>query len=127
MRSGMSRRASRRACSPRAACASRRGHRSPTSPAPPGAFSAPDATLTRMFSFVQLLRTKAPMIDIVDVGAMWLGEEVLAYRALVQANAARVVGFEPIQAECDKLNAMNRPNHRFLPYFIGDGKEATFR
>jgi FkbM family methyltransferase len=37
-----------------------------------------------------------------------------------------VIGFEPVQAECDKLNAMKRERHTFLPYFIGDGSDGTF-
>lgn len=79
-----------------------------------------------MFSILQMLGRFAPVIDIVDVGAMWLGADEVAYKALVAARACRVVGFEPVQAECDKLNAMGLKNHTFLPYFIGDGTERRF-
>lgn len=79
------------------------------------------------FSLVSLLGPLAPPVDVIDVGAMWNGEESVDYANLVHAAVARVVGFEPVQAECDRLNAMNLPGHRFLPYFIGDGRPGTFR
>src|SRR5436853_561180 len=72
-----------------------------------------------------MLGRACPRIDIVDVGAMWLNTEELSYRRLLKGDA-HVVGFEPAQAECDKLNAMRMKNHRYLPYFIGDGAERTF-
>ena len=37
-----------------------------------------------------------------------------------------VVGFEPGAAECEKLNALNRPGHLYLPHAIGDGRQRTF-
>lgn len=78
-----------------------------------------------MFSVYELLPSPPP-IGIVDVGAMWLGEGDILYRNLLARPGTTVVGFEPIRAECDKLNAMNRPGHLFLPYVIGDGTERTF-
>jgi FkbM family methyltransferase len=80
-----------------------------------------------MFSLIQQLGSRSPTIDIVDVGAMWLGEASIPYQALLKTGIARVIGFEPIEKECDKLNAMKWPNHRFLPCFIGDGSKGTFR
>lgn len=79
-----------------------------------------------MFSFLDMLGPQSPMFDVVDVGAMWLGEESVPYRELVARDRCRVVGFEPVQAECDKLNAMGRRNHKYLPYFVGDGSEREF-
>lgn len=79
-----------------------------------------------MFSLIQMLGRSAPIIDVVDVGAMWLGAAEVAYRGLLKPGLCRVVGFEPVQAECDKLNAMNMAGQRYLPYFIGDGSERTF-
>lgn len=73
-----------------------------------------------------LLGNLAPTIDIVDVGAMWLDEAKPAYNALLSPGRARVIGFEPVQSECDKLNSMKMRNHTFLPYFIGDGRRRTF-
>jgi FkbM family methyltransferase len=78
-----------------------------------------------MFSLFDMLGRACPRLDIVDVGAMWLGSEALAYRALLKGDT-HVLGFEPAQEECDKLNAMRMRNHTYLPCFIGDGSERTF-
>jgi FkbM family methyltransferase len=63
-------------------------------------------------------------INILDVGAALLEDP--PYKALVDSGRASVIGFEPNQEECDKLNATYGGTHRFYPYFIGDGKPATF-
>jgi len=78
-----------------------------------------------MFSLAQMLGKTAPTIDIVDVGAMALEAEP-EYAALFKNASTRVVGFEPVQVECDKLNAGKHKNRTYLPYFIGDGSERTF-
>lgn len=49
------------------------------------------------------------------------------YSALVQQGVGRVVGFEPIPEECEKLNKSAGKHQRFLPYFIGDGQEGEFK
>jgi len=79
-----------------------------------------------IFDITKLLGTSCPTIDIIDVGAMSIGEQHVPYREFLRANLSRVIGFEPVQAECDKLNALQHPNHTYLPYFIGDGSERTF-
>lgn len=68
----------------------------------------------------------APKLDIIDVGAMWLDGVKPPYDALLRPNFHRVIGFEPVQTECDKLNKMGMKDHTFLPYFIGDGRRRTF-
>lgn len=65
-------------------------------------------------------------LKLVDVGAMWLGEGMEAYAHLMRALPCEVVGFEPLPAECRKLEAMGRPGHTYLPYFVGDGTSQTF-
>lgn len=67
-----------------------------------------------------------PRLKIVDVGAMWTGEDADRYVNLVRALPCDVIGFEPIAAECQKLVAMGRPQHRYFPYFIGDGSARIF-
>jgi FkbM family methyltransferase len=62
-----------------------------------------------------------PTIKVVDVGALWLGDGVAPYSALLAGGLATVVGFEPILEECENLNRRFGPPHRFLPYAIGDG------
>jgi FkbM family methyltransferase len=37
-----------------------------------------------------------------------------------------LVGFEPDPVECEKLNEHFGGTHRFFPFFIGDGNEATY-
>jgi FkbM family methyltransferase len=63
-------------------------------------------------------------IDILDVGAAL--NESPPYQALVDAGRARVIGFEPNQAECERLNSAYGGSHKFFPFFLGDGGAATF-
>lgn len=77
------------------------------------------------FSILEVLPER-PTIKVVDVGAMSLGDEHDAYAPLVKSGIADVVGFEPVAAECDKLNALGKSRHRFLPYIVGDGHPGTF-
>lgn len=79
-----------------------------------------------MIRISDVLGPLTPRIDVVDVGAMWLGGDSVAYGPLVKSGLARVIGFEPVAAECDKLNAMGLPNQTYLPYFVGDGSRRTF-
>ncbi|HEX7215496.1 MAG TPA: FkbM family methyltransferase [Methylomirabilota bacterium] len=76
----------------------------PSSMSPPGAFLP-----------------SVPIINVVDVGAMFAGDGREPYSALRDAGLARVVGFEPVAEECEKLNRRFGPPHRYLPYAIGDG------
>ncbi len=64
------------------------------------------------------------LVSIVDIGAMALGSETEPYRPLIRAGKARVVGFEPNEAECAKLN--QGTGGKYYPYFIGDGSTRTF-
>jgi len=76
-----------------------------------------------MFNIFELLPKFAP-IQIIDVGAMAVGDEV--YAPLLQAGAGKVLGFECVAAECDRLNAIHQGTHRYLPHAIGDGRERVF-
>ncbi len=84
-------------------------------PAAPGAFD-----------FYELIAGAPPTINVVDVGAMSLGPHTDAFDRLLVRGAVRIVGFEPVQAECDKLNAMRAPGRLYLPYAIGDGRRRRF-
>lgn len=66
-----------------------------------------------------------PLINILDIGAMSLGGDS-PYQLLVDSKKARVIGFEPGIEECRKLNEQMGHPHRFYPYFIGDGRPATY-
>lgn len=61
-------------------------------------------------------------IKVIDIGAMDLGE--LPYQPLIDKGICEIIGFEPCQEECDKLNKMG--SGRYFPYFIGDGGDETF-
>lgn len=63
-------------------------------------------------------------LNVLDVGAA-LGERP-SYQGLVDAGRARLMGFEPNAAECEKLNRQYGEPHRFFPFFVGDGRPATF-
>jgi len=63
-------------------------------------------------------------INIVDIGAAL--DERPSYQSLVDAGRARIIGFEPNAAECEKLNRRYGEPHRFFPFFVGDGEAATF-
>ena len=79
-----------------------------------------------MINLMDFLGDAAPSIKTIDVGAMFIGEQGVTYRTFLKRGKGSVIGFEPVQAECDKLNAMKREGHTFLPHFLGDGSEATF-
>lgn len=78
------------------------------------------------FSLFDLIPREPPDINIVDVGAMSLGEGTDPFHALIARKKCKVVGFEPVQVECDKLNKMHGGDRLYLPYVIGDGAVRTF-
>ncbi|HXZ86398.1 MAG TPA: FkbM family methyltransferase [Myxococcota bacterium] len=73
---------------------------------------------------ISLVLPEPPPLKIVDVGAMSVGAD--PYERLAEQMPCTVIGFEPLEEECRKLNAAARPGRRFLPYVIGDGSEQTF-
>jgi FkbM family methyltransferase len=80
----------------------------------------------RIGSLITLLGNLSPMIEIIDVGAMDIGDSGDPMQNLMREGKFRVVGFEPVKAECDKLNGMGKPGHRYVPHFVGDGTRRTF-
>ncbi|MHC4069365.1 MAG: FkbM family methyltransferase [Planctomycetota bacterium] len=78
-----------------------------------------------MFSLWDVLEHESEPIKIVDVGAMMI-EDKPDYYPLVEAGVAKVVGFEPGEKECQKLNQFHNEGCSFLPYMIGNGSERTF-
>jgi len=66
-----------------------------------------------------------PRFKIVDVGAM-LGVDAEPYARLANAVPCKIIGFEPAAGECEKLTALQRPGHTYLPYAIGDGAIRPF-
>jgi FkbM family methyltransferase len=86
------------------------------------------------FSLIDLLGKLAPKITIIDAGAMELSGAAFEgneHRPLLKNGLGRVIGFEPVKAECDKLNAGvaargAKASEVYLPYAVGDGSKRTF-
>ena len=74
-----------------------------------------------MFSLAEIL-TPALQLNVLDIGAM--PEGVPRYQPLADNFATHVVGFEPNQEQFQKL--AQDANVTYLPYFLGDGQQATF-
>ena len=86
-----------------------------------------------MFSIIDLILSQPGMVDelgqvgILDIGAMALEGTQKEYRILQERKVARIVGFEPVAKECERLNQrFADSNVSFLPYFIGNGKRQKF-
>jgi len=79
-----------------------------------------------MFSLWDALEHQSGPIKIVDVGAMIADNKPPDYHALLKPGVSKVIGFEPNEEECRKVNQSYTGNCLFLPYFIGDGSERTF-
>ena len=81
------------------------------------------------FSLIQMLGKACPSITVIDAGAMEIaggGGEGSDYSSLVRAGVGRVIGFEPVREECDKLNARAGKHATFLPHAVGSGRPGTF-
>jgi FkbM family methyltransferase len=76
-----------------------------------------------MWSLLEFFPDKF-QINVLDIGAAFNSPP--PYQPLVDAGRARVVGFEPNPQECERLNREFGQPHRFFPYFVGDGGQATF-
>lgn len=76
-----------------------------------------------MQSLTEFLTLPSP-ITVCDIGAAL--SETPAYQHLVDLGVARIIGFEPTHAECERLNETYGEPHRFFPHFIADGKTHTF-
>ena len=77
-----------------------------------------------MFLFEEIV--VPPQMTVVDIGAMLLAGQVDPLARLSDVGRLRVVGFEPLPAECEKLNALGRPGRQYLPYAIADGMRRKF-
>lgn len=86
-----------------------------------------------MFSLIDLIKSNYKELEpletlgILDVGAMLIDGNPKEYGNLVDRGYARVVGFEPVETECNRLNnAYQNTGMKFLPYFIGNGTKQKF-
>ncbi|MEP0944117.1 MAG: FkbM family methyltransferase [Rhizobiaceae bacterium] len=76
-------------------------------------------------AFLKELLDDDHRINIVDIGAGDGGYKP-SYQLLIDADFANIIGFEPDEEACKKLNAKGEKNAVYYPHFIGDGKDATF-
>ena len=76
-------------------------------------------------SLYEILNIESP-IEVVDIGASINDAETASYQSLLDNGWANLVGFEPDAEEIKKLNERKKNNEKYLPYFIGMGKEETF-
>lgn len=67
--------------------------------------------------------TPARLTEIVDIGAY--PTETPVYMPLVEAEAARITGFEPQPSAFAALAERNTDFERYLPYAVGDGTTRT--
>jgi FkbM family methyltransferase len=65
-------------------------------------------------------------VCVIDVGAQNLTSEDHVYSPLVNSQAARVIGFEPLKGEASTRSAKD-PNVIMLNHFVGEGGEGIFR
>ncbi len=79
-----------------------------------------------MLNIFELLDGSSPLIRIIDVGAMRAPGTSEPYDPLLKHDSVKIIGFEPVQAECDKLNALRSTGRLYLPYVIGDGRRRVF-
>ena len=77
----------------------------------------------KVWSILEFFPEKS-RISVLDIGAAL--SERPPYQTLVESGRARIFGFEPNQPECERLNSVYGPPHRFFPYFVGDGQPAVF-
>lgn len=80
-----------------------------------------------MIDFLRDIPIKLETIGVLDIGAMLIENQTREYSSMQSKGVAKVIGFEPVQSECDKLNETFKDSGmRFLPYFVGDGTEQDF-
>ncbi|MBF0180721.1 MAG: FkbM family methyltransferase [Magnetococcales bacterium] len=79
--------------------------------------------MSALTSLIDIL-TDLPIVRILDIGAMYTQKAPWSH--LVERGAAELIGFEPDAEKCAELNRIFRGKGTFYPWFIGDGKKATF-
>jgi FkbM family methyltransferase len=77
-----------------------------------------------MFHFEEI--ATPPPLTAVDIGAMLLDGVADPLARLSQVGLATVIGFEPLAAECARLNALGVRGRQYLPYAVADGRRRTF-
>ena len=76
-----------------------------------------------LFLLKNILSLSLPMLEIMDIGAMLEGVD--RYAVIIRQGLGKVTGFEPNPESLANLEKRKGP-YKYLPYFLGNGKEATF-
>lgn len=79
-----------------------------------------------VFDISTVLGEATPIVRALIVGALYVGDGREPQDGLIAKGLCQVMGFEPIDSECEKLNRLRGPTHRYFPYYIGDGGKARF-
>lgn len=66
------------------------------------------------------------LVTIADIGASLTGDGKPIYQGLLDSRKARIIAFEPDLSALATLRERYGHPHLCLPYFVGDGKSATF-
>jgi hypothetical protein len=86
-----------------------------------------DKEISAVRPWFDFLELETPL-RCLDVGAMGLGDQADPWVRWAKEGCAEVIGFEPLQEECKRLNqqfAHLGKAVRYLPYALGDGEEHT--
>jgi FkbM family methyltransferase len=84
----------------------------------------------RLANLAILQREVIELLDtplVVDVGAADHDWDQQLFDPLADVGLIKILGFEPDPDSFKKTVEKNRPNREFLPYALGDGKEAQLR
>lgn len=73
-----------------------------------------------------MIGDRMPGLRILDVGALFKPEVPIAYAPLLEDTRTTIIGFEPTDGECERLNVTFGQRHKFFPYAVGDGERASF-
>lgn len=86
-----------------------------------------DESASSIRAWLQFLELEQP-IRCIDVGALALNGKPEPWVEWAQMGCAEVLGFEPLQEECEQLNAQAKERGmaiRYLPWALGDGNKHT--
>ncbi len=65
-------------------------------------------------------------VQVCDIGARVMGEQVPPYHALVESGLAHLSAFEPEPEAFEQLRAQDQANTTYFPYAVGKKGPATF-
>lgn len=79
-----------------------------------------------MFSLFDIIENDIQKIKIMDIGALPMKGQKEIYSGLIDAGRGSVIGFEPDDEACIRLNQEFGPENKYFPYAIFDGEPQKF-